>query len=87
MRHRLLLLVALTLAATALPRAALACPVCFGAVDSLMIHGMNNGILALLGVVFFVQGGFVALFVSVWRRGKHLRERRESFQLITGGKR
>ena len=67
------------------PGVAHACPVCFGDPDSPMVHGMNNGILALLGVVAVVQMGFVAMFVSIWRRGKRLRERKESFQIIEGG--
>jgi hypothetical protein len=46
---------------------------------------MNNGILMLLAVVAVVQGGFVALFVSFWRRSRRLREQRDSFQLIDGG--
>lgn len=62
-----------------------ACPVCFGDPDSPMVHGMNNGILALLGVVAVVQGGFVALFISIWRRGKRLQERKDSFRIIKGG--
>ena len=62
-----------------------ACAVCLGDADSTMTDGMNNGILALLGVVAVVQGGFVALFFSIRRRMRKLRERRESFRLIEGG--
>ena len=64
---------------------AAACSVCFGGSDSAMTTGMNNGILVLLGVVGVVQGGFIALFFSFWRRSKQLRERREGFDLIDGG--
>jgi len=56
-----------------------------GDADSTMTEGMNNGIFALLGVVAVVQGGFVALFLSIRRRTRKLRERREGFRLIEGG--
>ena len=62
-----------------------ACAVCLGDADSAMTEGMNNGILALLGVIAVVQGGFVALFISIRRRMRKLRERREGFRLIEGG--
>jgi hypothetical protein len=72
-------------AAFAIPGTALACAVCYGDSGSAMTVGMNNGILMLLAVVAVVQGGFVALFVSFWRRSRRLREQRDSFQLIDGG--
>ncbi|HVT43510.1 MAG TPA: hypothetical protein VMT00_03890 [Thermoanaerobaculia bacterium] len=68
-----------------IPEIALACPVCYGEPDSAMTKGMNNGILVLLGIVGFVQLGFVALFWSFWRRAKQIRARREQFHLIEGG--
>jgi 2-methylaconitate cis-trans-isomerase PrpF len=71
--------------AFAIPGTALACAVCYGDSGSAMTVGMNNGILMLLAVVAVVQGGFVALFVSFWRRSRRLREQRDSFQLIDGG--
>lgn len=61
-----------------------ACPVCYGASSSPMAKGTNNAIWFLLGVVFFVQLGFVALFWSFWRRATDVRKRREHFQLIKG---
>ena len=67
------------------PATADACAVCYGAEDSAMTAGLNNGILALLGVVAVVQGGFVALFVSIWQRGRRLRRRRAGLHLIQGG--
>jgi site-specific recombinase len=79
--------VALCLAALAAASAATACPVCFGDADSQMARGANNGILFLLGVVAVVQSGFIALFVSLRRRARRLRERREQFELIEGGAR
>ena len=67
------------------PQATAACAVCYGAAESTMATGLNNGILVLLGVIGVVQGGLVALFVSFWRRARALRTRRESFDLIDGG--
>ena len=62
-----------------------ACPVCYGAsANSAMARGTNNAIWFLLGVIFFVQLGFVALFWTFWRRAKQIRKRRERFQLIRG---
>jgi hypothetical protein len=63
----------------------MACPVCFGNASGPMVDGMNNGIWVLLGILGFVQLGFVALFWSFWRRAKELRRRREQFHLIQGG--
>ena len=62
-----------------------ACPVCYGAPTSPMTKSTNNAILFLLGVVGFVQVGFIALFWSFWRRSKELRRRRESFHVLDGG--
>jgi hypothetical protein len=67
-----------------LPSALSACPVCFGDPSSKLTMGAQNGILFLLGIIGFVQIGFIALFWSFWRRAKALRERREQFQLIEG---
>lgn len=64
-----------------------ACAVCYGGADDAMTQGMNNGILTLLGVVGIVQIGFVAMFVSFWRRGKRFQDQRDKFQLIDGGTR
>ncbi len=67
------------------PTLASACPVCFGDTSSKITTGAQNGILFLLGVIGFVQIGFVALFWSFWKRAKALRLRREQFQVIDGG--
>jgi hypothetical protein len=64
---------------------AAACPVCFGDPNAPMQKGVNNGIWVLLGVIGFVQLGFVALFWSFWRRARDLRRRRESLKVIEGG--
>lgn len=62
-----------------------ACPVCYGAPNSPMTKSSNNAIIFMLGVIGFVQVGFVAMFWSFWRRAKELRRRRESFRLLDGG--
>jgi hypothetical protein len=55
-------------AITALPYAAEACAVCFGASDSPLAKGMNAGILTLLAVVVFVLGGIAAFGCYLVRR-------------------
>ena len=72
-------------AALLYPDTADACAVCYGAGDSAMTAGLNNGILALLGVIALVQGSFVALFVSIRQRGRRLRKRGTGRDLIQGG--
>ena len=67
------------------PTIANACPVCFGDPNSPMVKGTSNGILFLLGIVGFVQLGFVALFVTFWRRARAQKKFREQFHLIEGG--
>lgn len=62
-----------------------ACPVCFGDPNSQMVKSTNNGVLFMLGVIGFVQVGFVALFYTFWRRARALRRRRESFRVLDGG--
>jgi len=62
-----------------------ACPVCYGAPNSPMTKSSNNAIMFMLGVIAFVQIGFIALFWTFWRRAKELRRRRESFHVLDGG--
>lgn len=45
-----------------------ACAACFGSSDSPLAHGMNMGILSLLGVVVFVLGGIAAFFIYLVRK-------------------
>jgi hypothetical protein len=52
------------------PRAALACPVCFGQSDSPLASATNMGILFLLGIVSAVLGSFGAFIVHLNRRGR-----------------
>jgi hypothetical protein len=67
------------------PTAASACPVCYGNPDSLMTKGSDNAMLFMLGIVAFVQLGFIGLFFTFWRRARALRRRRESLRVIEGG--
>ena len=64
-----------------------ACPTCYGDPNSPMTKGSDNAILFMLGVIGFVQLGFIGLFVTFWRRARALRRRRESLRLIDGGAR
>ena len=52
----------------------LACPVCFGAAEGSMIDGAKLGVVVMLGVLFAVQGGFVAFFLHLRRRAKRIAE-------------
>jgi hypothetical protein len=77
----------LVLAWAAMPHAARACAVCYGAAGSDQTAGLNAAILFLLGVVGVVQAGLVAMFVAIWRRGRAYRRRRAELHLIEGGAR
>ncbi|HEX2831684.1 MAG TPA: hypothetical protein VHW00_01640 [Thermoanaerobaculia bacterium] len=59
-----------------------ACATCYGAPDDPMTKGVNNGIWVLLGVIGFVQIGFVAMFWSFWKRARDQRRFREQFRVI-----
>ena len=52
------------------PRAALACPVCFGQSDSPLAKAMNLGILAMLVVVAGVLASFASFFIYLSRRAR-----------------
>ena len=54
----------------AVPRAAFACPVCFGQSDSPLANATNMGIIAMLGVVAMVLSAFGAFIVHLNRRGR-----------------
>jgi hypothetical protein len=64
---------------------AMACAVCYGDPDSAMSAGLNNAVLFLLAVVAVVQGGFVALFLSIRRRTRERARRKASLEVIEGG--
>ncbi len=58
----------MTLLMLAVPRLALACPVCFGQNDSPLGIAMYNGIMLMLGVVVGVLGCFASFFIYLMRR-------------------
>jgi hypothetical protein len=58
----------------AVPRVALACPVCFGNSDSPMAIATNMGIIAMLVVVAGVLGGFATFFIYLTRRARRVAE-------------
>jgi hypothetical protein len=68
-------------------QSAFACSVCYGAPGDPLVKGANNGIMFLLGIVGFVQIGFIALFWSFWRRAREQKRFRESLKVIEGGAR
>ena len=70
MRTRAVLIAAVLIAVAV---AASACPVCYGTQQTPLTKGASNGVLFLLGIVGSVQVGFVALFISFWKRAKALR--------------
>ncbi len=69
---------AVVLFVLAAPRAALACPVCFGQNDSPMASAINAGVIMMLGVVVAVLGSFAAFIVYLIRRGRLLDEPSET---------
>ena len=48
----------------------LACPLCFGAEETPLIDGAKLMVVAMLGVLFVVQGAFVAFFVYLRKRAR-----------------
>ncbi len=48
----------------------LACASCYGAPDAAQTHGMNMGILVMLGVTGFVLSGFGAMIWYLARRAR-----------------
>ena len=68
-------LVALTI--VAVPRAALACPVCFGQNDSPLAQAMNMGIFFMLIVVAGVLAAFASFFIYLSRRARLVAQQAE----------
>jgi uncharacterized membrane protein len=56
----------------ALPRIALACPVCFGENDSPIAQAMNSGILLMLGIVAAMLTAFASFFIYLIRRARQV---------------
>ena len=54
----------------AVPRAALACPICFGQNDSPMSAGISYGIFVMLGIIAVLWVAFGSFFIYLWRRGR-----------------
>lgn len=65
MRHAILTLVILVV-----PRAALACPVCFGQNDTTMGNAVRAGVIMMLALVGLVLSGFAAFIVQLNRRAR-----------------
>jgi hypothetical protein len=59
-----------TVLVLAVPRAALACAVCFGQSDSPMAWGAKMGVFFMLGVTVSVLAAFAAFFIYLMRRAK-----------------
>ena len=70
MIRRVLFAIVVAALTLGVPRAALACPVCFGNSDSPMALAANMGIFAMLIVVAGVLGGFASFFIYLMRRAK-----------------
>ena len=66
--------IVITLLIVAAPRAALACPVCFGQSDSPLASATNLGIMAMLVIVAAVLSGFGAFIVHLNRRARLVAE-------------
>ena len=50
----------------------LACTMCFGAEETSMIDGAKLGVLVMLAITFAVQGSFLAFFLYLRKRAKHI---------------
>jgi hypothetical protein len=72
MRDRLLRVFVLLGLMLAAPRAALACPVCFGNSDSPLAIATNMGIIAMLVVVAGMIGAFATFFIYLNRRARRV---------------
>ncbi|HUP59783.1 MAG TPA: hypothetical protein VNA69_05140 [Thermoanaerobaculia bacterium] len=83
--HRILRIVGLAVVTMLVAQAASACPVCYGDPNDPMVKGTNNGVWVLLGIIGFVQIGFVAMFWSFWRRARDQKRFRDQFHVIEGG--
>lgn len=65
-----LMTAALVLGASAVPRAVLACAVCYGASDAPQTRGMNFGIFTMLGVTGVVLSSFGGMIFCFARRAR-----------------
>src|SRR5258705_13811223 len=53
---------------------ALACPVCFGALETSVIDGAKVGVLVLLAITLAVQGALVSFFLYLRKQAKRSAE-------------
>jgi hypothetical protein len=59
-----------TLLLVAAPRAALACPVCFGQNETPMGNAIKGGVILMLVLIGLVLTGFAAFIVQLNRRAR-----------------
>jgi hypothetical protein len=59
-----------TVLVVGVPRAVLACPVCFGQTDSPLANATNMGIIAMLVIIGGVLAGFAAFIFHLNRRAR-----------------
>jgi len=59
-----------TFVVLAVPRVALACPVCFGQVDSSALTAARWGVITLLAIIVAVLAAFASFFIYLIRRAK-----------------
>jgi len=55
-------------------KAANACPSCYGQAEGPVIDGMNNAIMAMIGITGFVLSGFIAMFIAIAARQRRMGE-------------
>jgi hypothetical protein len=70
--RRVLVAIVVAVLTLGVPRAALACPVCFGNSDAPMAIATNTGIIFMLGIVGAVLCGFASFFIYLMRRAKRV---------------
>ena len=71
-------------ALAAVPRLALACPVCFGNSDAPMAVATNTGIFFMLGVVAVMLSAFASFFIYLIRRANRLAADADAAHADTG---
>jgi hypothetical protein len=74
--------VVIALALLAIPRLALACPVCFGGADSAQTQAAQTGILALLVVTVVMLASIAGFFFVYLRRRIRLFVQSEQRELL-----
>jgi hypothetical protein len=74
--------IVVTMALLAIPRLALACPVCFGGPDSPQTQAAQTGILALLVVTVAMLGSIAGFFFVYLRRRIRLFEESEQREFL-----